>query len=90
MLSQTKTQTELRSAIENYNEIIYISLFIFSINLTINLIRFSYFCYKRTCTPETLKERKKAQLKAQMEIWNEVAPLHMERTQTLRELWEIN
>ena len=90
MLSQAKTQTELRSAIENYNEIVYIRLFIFSLNLIANLIRLAYFCYKRMCTPKTLKERKVAQLKAQMEIWNEIAPLHLERAQNQRELCEIN
>ena len=90
MLSQAKTQTELRSAIENYDEIVYVSLFIFSLNLIATLIRLAYFIYKKTCTPETLKERKVAQLKAQMEIWNEIAPLHMERAQNQMELREIN
>ena len=90
MLSQAKTQTELRSAIENYNEIVYISLFIFSLNLIATLIRLSYLIYKKTCTPETLRERKLAQLKAQMELWKKLAPLHMEKAQNQVELNELN
>ena len=90
MLSQAKIQTELRSAIENYNEIVYVSLFIFSLNLIPTLIRLFYFIYHKTCTPESLRERKLAQLKAQMELWKELAPLHMERAQNQVELHELN
>ena len=56
MLNQATMQVEVKSAIENYNGVVYVSLIIFTLNLIMGLGRIIYLIYLKSCTPETFKK----------------------------------
>ena len=81
LINQTKVHKKLEDAITFFEGVVAIALMLFSINLTIHIVRLIFSMHRSVCTSEHHRMRRINQSHEQLNVWAEIVPLALQLAQ---------